>query len=346
MEDILNVIVYGSPYGIGGAQGPTGPGSTAAGLTGPTGPRGSTGSTGATGNSGRTGDGYTGAFISGSTLYMTPVIAGVNQSAVAIGTVSGAGSELAWTNPLPVTTTIGGINSGNTIGIGSKALQILELMFYPYQPVSFSTFSVNLSGGIQELGQGITGSTVNTTWTAAGPTYNWVPNGITLSRNQGTSLVVGNLNYTSTPVSVTHPTYGFTTPTTLTFTLTGDQLEGANVSQTQSYNWQHKVYYGSSTNSAITDFTGLTGEFATNTPTSVRTIVGDGSTQKFFYFVIPSDFDSYTGFKDEATSFSIPFDAALTISVSNTYGVTTGYKYYRSFDTSAGTLNIRPSTTS
>ena len=79
MEDILNVIVYGSPYGIGGAQGPTGPGSTAAGLTGPTGPRGSTGSTGATGYSGRTGDGYTGAFISGSTLYMTPVIAGVEQ---------------------------------------------------------------------------------------------------------------------------------------------------------------------------------------------------------------------------------------------------------------------------
>ena len=346
MEDILNVIVYGSPYGIGGAQGPTGPGSTAAGLTGPTGPRGSTGSTGATGNSGRTGDGYTGAFISGSTLYMTPVIAGVNQSAVAIGTVSGAGSELAWTNPLPVTTTIGGINSGNTIGIGSKALQILELMFYPYQPVSFSTFSVNLSGGIQELGQGITGSTVNTTWTASGPTYNWVPNGITLTRNQDTSLVVGNLNYNSTPVSVTHPTYGFTTPTTLTFTLTGDQLEGANVSITQSYDWQHKVYYGSSTNSVITDFTGLTGEFATNTPIDDRTIVGDGSTQKYFYFVIPSSFTSYTGFKNVDTQLSISFDPAQTIGVTNAYEVSTSYKYYRSFDTSAGTLKIRPSTTS
>jgi hypothetical protein len=36
MEDILYVTVYGSPYGIGGAQGPagpTGPGSTAAGVT-------------------------------------------------------------------------------------------------------------------------------------------------------------------------------------------------------------------------------------------------------------------------------------------------------------------------
>jgi hypothetical protein len=277
---------------------------------------------------------------------MTPVIAGVEQSPVAIGAISGGGSELAWTNINPVTTTIGGINSGNTIGIGSKALQILELMFYPYQPVSFSAFSVNLASGIKELGESIIGSTINTTWTAAGPTANWVPNGITLSRNQGTSLVVGNLNYDSTPVSVTHPTYGFTTPTTLTFTLTGDQLEGANVSRTQSYDWQHKVYWGSSTNPAITDFTDLTGAFATNTPITPRNIVGDELTQKYFYFVIPSSFTSYTEFKNEATQLIIAFNAAQTISVSNAYGVTTGYKYYRSLDTSAGTLNIRPSTTS
>lgn len=346
MEDILNVIVYGSPYGIGGAQGPagpTGPGSTAAGLTGPTGP---TGPTGSSGNSGRTGDGYTGAFISGSTLYMTPVVAGVEQSAVAIGTVSGAGSELAWTNSNPVTTTIGGIDSGDVITPGSKAIEILELMFYPYQPVSFSVFSVNLSGGIQELGQGITGSTVNTTWTASGPTYNWVPNGITLSRNQGTSLVVGNLSYDSTPVSVTHPLYKFTTPTTLIFTLTGDQLEGANVSRSESYSWQHKVYWGSSTNPAITDFTDLSSAFATSTPITDRNIIGDGVTQKYFYFVIPSSFTSYTGFKNVDTQLSISFNAAQTIGVTNAYEVSTSYKYYRSFDTSAGTLNIRPSTTS
>jgi len=333
-------ILTSPPIIIGSGSGSS---SFAPGGAGPPGANGATGATGATGAAGRTGDGYTGAFISGSTLYMTPVIAGVAQSSVAIGTVSGSGSELTWTNGNPVTATIGGIDSGDYIGIGSKAIEILQLMFYPYQPVSFSTFSVNLASGIKELGQGITGSTVNTTWTASGPTYNWVPNGITLSRNQGTSLVVDNLSYTPSSVSVTHPPYVYNVPTTLTFTLTGDQLEGANVSITQSYDWQHKVYYGSSTNPAITDFTDLTGEFATNTSTSVRTIVGDGINPKYFYFVIPSSFTRYTGFKDDATSFSIPFNAALTISVTNAYGVSTSYKYYRSFETSDGTLNIRPS---
>lgn len=321
----------------------SGSSSFAPGGAGPPGANGATGATGATGAAGRTGDGYTGAFISGSTLYMTPVIAGVAQSSVAIGTVSGAGSELTWTNTNPVTTTIGGIDSGDIITPGSKAIEILQLMLYPYQPVSFSTFSVNLAGGIKELGQGITGSTVNITWTASGPTYNWIPNGITLSKNQGTSLVVDNLSYTSSPVNVTHLTYVYYTPTTLTFTLTGDQLEGSNVSASDSYYWQHKVYWGSSTSEAITDFTGLSSAFATSTPTDPRNIVGDGSTPKYFYFVIPSDFTSYTGFKDVSSTFSIPFNPALTISVTNTYGVSTSYKYYRSFERSDGTLNILPS---
>ena len=52
MEDIINVIVYGAPYGIPGAtgpQGPVGPGNTLMGPTGNTGPTGPQGNTGATG---------------------------------------------------------------------------------------------------------------------------------------------------------------------------------------------------------------------------------------------------------------------------------------------------------
>ena len=120
-------------------------------------------------------------------------------------------------------------------------------------------------------------------------------------------------------------------------------MEGANVSASESYYWQHKVYWGSSTNPAITDFTDLSGDFATSTPTTDRLISGTEGIQKYFYFVIPSGFTSYTGFKDVSTQLTIPFNSAVTISVSNAYGVSTSYKYYRSFDTSDGTLNIRPS---
>jgi hypothetical protein len=62
MEDIINVIVYGTPYGVPGAtgpQGPVGPGNTLMGPTGPpgpTGPQGIQGNIGAKGNPGEQGD--------------------------------------------------------------------------------------------------------------------------------------------------------------------------------------------------------------------------------------------------------------------------------------------------
>ena len=59
MEDIINVIVYGTPYGIPGAtgaQGPVGPGNTLTGPKGDTGPKGNTGDTGPKGNTGDTGN--------------------------------------------------------------------------------------------------------------------------------------------------------------------------------------------------------------------------------------------------------------------------------------------------
>ena len=65
MEDIINVIVYGTPYGVPGAtgaQGPVGPGNTLTGPqgnTGPTGPQGTAGiqgNPGAKGNPGEQGD--------------------------------------------------------------------------------------------------------------------------------------------------------------------------------------------------------------------------------------------------------------------------------------------------
>ena len=80
MEDIINVIVYGTPYGVPGAtgaQGPVGPGSTLLGPPGPTGPegiQGIQGNIGAKGNPGEQGDpgpigpqGNTGATGAGST---------------------------------------------------------------------------------------------------------------------------------------------------------------------------------------------------------------------------------------------------------------------------------------
>jgi hypothetical protein len=338
-------VVTGSKGDKGntGATGPTGPtGST--GSTGATGATGTTGTTGTTGSTGNVGPGYTSAFISGQTLYMTPVLNGVEQSPVAIGTVSGSGTESLWTNVDPTLVTVGGLAVGSTFIYGYNAIQILEEILYPYQPVSFSAFSVNLTAGIKELNQSIGGSSVNSTWTAAGPTYNWQPNGIEIYyrvNGAGGATLLSGLNYNSSPQSILHGTYQYTTPTTLTFTILGSQQEQSAVSRSESYSWQHKVYWGLTSSTSITGFGGFSSEFATNSPTTARTFTNNG-TQQYYYFVVPSTFSNYSTFVPSDSPLAIPFNSAVNIDVQNAYGLTISYKYYRSFESSASSAIITP----
>lgn len=330
-----SLTVLSSPNIVIGGGGNGGPGTP--------GPQGDRGSTGATGPQGVTGSGYTGAFISGSTLFMSPIIDGVVQAPAAIGTVSGGGgTETKWTNPNPTGVTIGGLAYGSNL-VGFNAIEILEDILYPYQPVSFASFTVNLPSGIKDLNQPVTGNTYNAEWTTSGPTGNWSSSSLDIVRtvNGGSSTeLMSNQNYNSSPFAISHPTYQFTTPTTLTFTITGSQSEQGDVNRTQSYYWLHRVYWGLSASPSISDFTGFNSEFASSTPTTARTFTGNG-TDRYFYFVIPSTFTSYTSFT--SAGFLYPFEPAVTISVTNAYGLSVSYKYYRSTVNSAGTATILPS---
>jgi hypothetical protein len=327
-----NIIIGG---GVGGGIGGVGP----------KGEKGDTGPRGATGIAGTTGYGYTGAFISGSTLYMIPVLDGIPQSPVAIGTVNGGGgSETLWTDPDPTLITIGGLVSGSNL-VGDNAIRILEKILYPYQPVSFSSFSVNLGSTQLELNQTLGSETINSTWTVSGPTGNWTANSLSIERtvNGGSNTIMSSgFSYAATPRSIVHPSYQYVSPTTVAFTISGSQTEGSSPTYTQSYYWLNKVYWGLTASTVLTNFTGFSSEFASSSPTTSRLFTGNG-TQRYYYFIIPSSFASYVSFKDVATNNTIPFNSAQTISVTNSFGLSIEYKYYRSQNSSAGSLTILPS---
>lgn len=332
ISDYPSLTIIPSPEIVIGGGGGGGPGGQ--GVPGEQGPRGNTGP------QGPTGQGYSGAFISGGTLYLNPYILGVVQPPVGIGQVSG-GSESIWLNTDPILTTVGGLAAGSTL-TGLNAIQILEEMLYPYQPVSFNSFTVNLGASTLDLNQPISAGVYSSSWNTSGPNANWVAGSVSVSSSVGGSLVSG-LNYNSDPVSITHPEYKYTTPTTVTFTLSGQQLEGSNPQTTQSYSWKHRVYWGSSTSTSITNFTGFSSEFADSSPTTTRSFTGDGSTPKYYYFVIPSSFANYVKFYQGVSEAA--FDPAVTISVTNAYGLSVSYKYYKSSVTSVGNALIYPSLT-
>jgi hypothetical protein len=276
---------------------------------------------------------------------MIPVLNGIPQSPVAIGTVNGGGSsETLWTDPDPTLITIGGLVSGSNL-VGDNAIKILEKILYPYQPVSFSSFSANLGSTQLELNQTLESATINSTWSVAGPTANWTSNSLSIVRtvNGGSSTIMDSgFSYNASPKPLIHPSYQYNTPTTVAFTVSGSQTEGSSANYTESYYWLNKVYWGLTASTAITDFSGFSSEFASSSPTTSRLFTGNG-TQKYYYFVLPDAFSSYVIFKDTSTNNTIPFNPSVNISITNAYGLSISYKYYRSLNPYAGSVTILPS---
>jgi hypothetical protein len=323
------------------------------GRQGEPGPRGSTGATGSPGS------GYTGAFISGLTLYMTPVVNGVEQAPVAIGTISsGTPSETKWDDATLTNTTVGGLNSGANL-VGQTAIQILKEILYSYESVSFTAFTVNLSGGNgdRELGQTIGAATRSASWTTSGPTYNWLPGTLKIVRtvNGGSSTeIYSGGDYDSSPVSISHPLFGYSSPTNLAFTISGDQEEGADAQILETYSWKYKMYWGMYEDpqlDLLSNFNSFSSAFVSSTPNTTRAFSNNTGIPKYFYFVVPmaSGFAEYTSFKSiiGSTQNDMPFvlPPAQLLNFTNPYSVDISYKVYRSQERSAiESINILPST--
>lgn len=245
-----------------------------------------------------------------------------------------------WSKDDAIPTTIGGIASG-TVGQtldGLTAIQILEKLLYPYQTLSFSSFSVGLPiSQTVEVG----------TTSAAGPyTSAWgFNNGSNLTANSisisGLTTLASSLSGTTSPV--THPVYSYSAPTNLTFTISANQTTGGPATRTQTYSWRKKIWYGKSNSTALTqysDFSSFSSIFTQNL-TSVSsanyffpTTTGD---DQYLYIIIPAD-SLYSTFTD--AGFESPFQSPVTITITNSLGVQLSYKYYRSSNAQIGSVTV------
>lgn len=237
-----------------------------------------------------------------------------------------------WTKDDTIPTTIGGIASG-TVGQtldGLTAIQILEKLLYPYQTLSFSSFSVGLP--ISETVE------VGTISAALAYTSNWGFNNysnLTANSISITGLTTLASSLSGTTSSVTHPVYSFDAPTNLTFTIRANQTSGGDATRTQTYSWRKKIWYGKSNSLSLTqysDFSSFSSIFTHNL-TSISsanyffpTTTGD---DQYLYIIIPAD-SSYSTFTD--AGFESPFEPPVNIRITNSQNVQLDYKYYRSFN--------------
>ena len=246
-------------------------------------------------------------------------------------TIGGANTDV-WSKNDAIPTTIGGIASG-TVGQtldGLTAIQILEKLLYPYQTLSFSSFSVGLPiSQTVEVGTTSAAGPYTSTW-GFNNSSNLTANSISIS---GLTSLASSLSGATS--SVTHPVYSYSVPTNLTFTISANQTTGGAATRTQTYSWRKKIWYGKSNSPSLTqysDFSSFSSIFTHNLTSissanySFPTTTGD---DQYLYIIIPAD-SSYSTFTD--AGFESPFEPPVTITITNSLGVQLSYKYYRSFN--------------
>ena len=357
-QNLPNIVKILQASGVG-AQGPIGPvGPVGPGGTGPTGATGNigatgntgadstvagpTGNTGAVGPTGQDGAGGGGATLNaGSGLTLSPIVAGVGYTMSVSGWQRGG-------ETFPET--IDGVAAGTSFADGTTAITILETLLYPYQPVSFSSFDIGITSGPYEVGETGGSNTFNSTWSTSGPNANWVAGSLSISANQNVNGLTSGLSYNSSPASIVHGAYNFTTRKDLVFTITGDQDQGTDPSATSTRNWRYR-YFSGRTGSGFAG-PGLTGQGFANTLARISpngwtvTFAAASAPEDYGYFVIPSaDYTTTLSFTNTANNLGWPFTRTVTnYSHTNAYGHSVNYDIYESNNGFAGETTIRVNT--
>ena len=252
----------------------------------------------------------------------------------------GGGAEGTWIRPDATTATdIAGIPAGTTGLVGETSIQILERILYPYQSVSFSNLNAQLGATQFELGQTAGNGSKTVTWTASAPSSNWIA-GSGVLRYSGfvTGTLATGFNPTANSATVTYPALRATnlSSNTLTLQITGAQEEGTNPSTTTSVPWWSKMYWGKSTNTALTNQTLLTaGSERLVTSTGSQTPISTTDALGYLYIFLHSN---YSISSLTLSGFDVLLNTPVTTNITNGQGLSVSYKIYRSTEELPGPI--------
>ena len=318
------------------------------GPTGADGTDGTDGATGATGTIGKITDFIKATIDGGFTLGF----AGLTGIDTAVGISAGVPTvkigEIGWQRggeTFPET--VGGVEAGSSYDNGTSIATILEDLLFPYQAVSFASFGVGLASNLYEVGQTAGETSKSVTWTTSGPDANWVAGSVGVEISDGYGTLMSGQDYDDSPVSVTHPGYNFSSKDTLTFTISGQQDQGADPSRNTSIYWRNRYYYGR-TGDGFTG-PGLTGQgfeddiSVSRTSANGYTVTFDNisPSTNFGYILLPTaDYSGTPVFRDQSTGFGWPFTLEATYTHTNAYGLGVEYGIWKTTNAFGGTLEI------
>lgn len=290
-------------------------------------------------------NGTTYVLTSPSATVGTPPVAGPDWDIIAAG-----GMLATYTNLTPMPVALGGLPAGTTFN--NRSIQsIFDGVFYPYQAPGFSSFSMTGPAAILEVGTGISGSKTFT-W-ATSNSANVQAGSVQIL--QGSTVIASGLN-ASGSTTVTIPSITNNSPTSQTWTIKGTNTVSGTFQTTFTVTWQYKRYWGTSLSTTL-DSTAIQA-LANSSLSSVSTGTFSFAAGGFKYFVVPVPLTAPSSIKDAATLFPIDLVSDTgansnsnynssanglnyaAVSVTNSLGVVTSYRVYRSRYELGSTMNF------
>jgi hypothetical protein len=247
-----------------------------------------------------------------------------------------SGTLGSYTNPLPTTETVGGIEAGSTFD-NVPFNEMWDRLLYPFQEPSFTTFILSGYSTI-EVGDEIPAGLQTYTWAATNP-GNVETNSIEIVDVTNGNTVLGTGLANDGSEALLTPQIVKLSNTSHSFKITGDNTEGGTFSRNYSVNWQWRKYFGKSTLATLTEpqviglpFNSLAPNFSgtSNIPS------GPG----YVYFAFPVSWGTASSFKDTATNLDVAMEPFYVVSITNGFGVVESYNVHRSTNQLNGAINI------
>ena len=247
------------------------------------------------------------------------------------------GGQITYTNNTAVPTTVGGIQSGSTFD--NKTIQeMLDMLLYPYQLPTFSSFSLTGFSSALEVGDSIPTNKVFT-W-ATTNNSNIQPNSIRIiDVTNSNNPIASNLANDGTETISTAPITK-NVASSHTFRIEGTNTNSVTFNRTININWQFKIYSGESTDTVLDESKIKLLRLSNITSSSGIAKTYNFNTGGYKYIVYPASYGTLSEFKDQSTNLDIPMQDSYLVSVTNTFGIETNYRVHRTTNIINGSIDI------
>ena len=253
-----------------------------------------------------------------------------------------------YTNSNPMPSDVGGQEAGNTFA-AVPILTVLNNLLYPYQYPTFSSFVLTgLTLTRYEVGVSISGEQ-RFDWVTTDNT-NINSNSIQISGDNITTLT-GLANDTFEVVTF-NTMLTRTTAGTKSWTIQGINSKSQTFSRSKSIRWDFIQYYGSSTNTSLTEAQIKSLQYNRLTPNNVTgTYLFPSTGYKYFVFADDNSYTKPSSFQDIDTGFAIGIHSGYSntqngysydlVNVTSSTGISKNYRVYRTSNQLSAAINIQ-----